>query len=176
MLAGSDIQYLKKDRADIALVVNHNMALIFLPAADIPGAVADGHVDLGITGRDQMAECEAQLPPGETMGAEEVLDMGFGSCKLQVQVPKDGPYTSAKDLVGKRIRTTFVGLTSKYFAQLEALEVNGTPENHARTGKPLQTSIRAMTGSVESSCALGMADGVVDLVGRLSLPSTESVS
>src|SRR5271167_1422398 len=88
LLAGSDIQFRRETRLDIALVKNLDIALIFLPAADIPTFVGEGRVDLGITGRDQVAEHEASKNPSEAIGVEEVLDLGFGKCALQIQVPE----------------------------------------------------------------------------------------
>lgn len=50
LLAGADIKYNRAHRLDVALVQNHPIALVFLPAADIPRFVALGEVSLGITG------------------------------------------------------------------------------------------------------------------------------
>lgn len=71
LLKGSDIQFHRSERSDIALVKNLPLALVFLPAADIPTFVDQGKIDLGITGRDQVAEHEAVKPPTETTGKLE---------------------------------------------------------------------------------------------------------
>ncbi|KAL8692223.1 MAG: hypothetical protein Q9224_004004, partial [Gallowayella concinna] len=163
LLDGSDIQFRRDHRLDIALVKNHPIALVFLPAADIPTFVGEGRVDLGITGRDQICEHEAVTPPTESTGAEEVLDLGFGYCRLQVQVPKNGPYNEPKDLIGRNICTSFVGLTEKYFAALEEQEV-ATINGDSKATRQLKTEIKYLGGSVEAACALGVADGIVDLV------------
>ncbi|RMZ92689.1 hypothetical protein DV736_g68, partial [Chaetothyriales sp. CBS 134916] len=165
LLAGSDIQFRRETRLDIALVKNLAIALIFLPAADIPTFVGEGRVDVGITGADQVAEHDAKLLPGEKSGVEQVMDLGFGKCKLQVQVPEKGPITDARDLIGKNVVTSFTGLTEEYFAKLEGVEgrvenVNGSAIKMAR----LRTKIKFVGGSVEAACALGVADGIVDLV------------
>ncbi|KAL8974957.1 MAG: hypothetical protein Q9197_000798 [Variospora fuerteventurae] len=167
LLAGSDIQFRRDNRLDIALVKNHPIALIFLPAADIPTFVGEGKVDLGITGLDQIKEHEAVTAPTEDTGAEEVLDLGFGSCKLQIQVPEKGPYADERDLIGRNICTSFVGLTEQHFAKLEADE-HRTTNGAGTTGKTLRTKIKYLSGSVEAACALGVADGIVDLVGAES--------
>ena len=117
-------------------------------------------MDLGITGRDQVAEHEALSPPTEDTGVEEVLDLGFGKCSLQVQVPEKGSVMHAKELVGMNVVTSFVGLTEKYFARLEGQEHQNK----------LRTKIKYVGGSVEAACALGVADGIVDLVGPLQEP------
>ncbi|KAI5810812.1 hypothetical protein BZA77DRAFT_326647 [Pyronema omphalodes] len=169
LLQGSDIQFHRHSRLDIALCLNLPMALVFLPAADIPRFVGEGRVDLGITGRDMIAEAQVEV--------EELLDLGFGKCKLQVQVPERGEYESPEQLIGKNICTSFTGLAGEYFERLEreagknqeksdTLQV-GEIKGGARSGSTmgrLATKIKYVGGSVEASCALGVADGIVDLV------------
>ncbi len=178
LLSGSDIQFHRHNRLDIALVHNLPLALIFLPAADIPTFVGEGRVDLGITGRDQVAEHEADTPPTDTTGVVDIMDLGFGKCKLQVQVPEKGEIQTAEQLVGKTVVTSFTALSKAYFKAMEvqslksAAQVNGDAENDA---KALQTTIKFIGGSVEAACALGVADGIVDLVGTLR-PLSENSS
>lgn len=176
LLAGSDIKFHRHNRLDLALVMNLPLALVFLPAADIPEFVAEGRVDLGITGRDTVAEYQASNNANNntsdtTIGIDEIMDLEFGRCKLQVQVPK-GSIRDPKELVGKRIATSFTGLAEAYFRQLEAEVEESLPNvltNGASSGelpkKKLLTNIRPLSGSVEAACALGLADGIVDLVG-----------
>ncbi|GKZ39171.1 ATP phosphoribosyltransferase (ATP-PRTase) (ATP-PRT), partial [Aspergillus brasiliensis] len=156
LLAGCDIQFRRETRLDIALVKNLPIALIFLPAADIPTFVGEGRVDLGITGRDQIAEHDALLPRGEVSNVEEIMDLGFGACKLQVQVPEKGDITEAKQLIGRNVVTSFTALTEAFFAKLEG-------KSDAEKSE-LSTKIKYVGGSVEAACALGVADGIVDLV------------
>jgi ATP phosphoribosyltransferase len=168
LLAGSDIQFRRETRLDIALVKNHHIALVFLPAADIPTFVGEGRVDLGITGGDQVAEHESISPATATTGVEQVLDLEFGKCALKVQVPEKGEIRDSRDLVGKNVVTSFVGLTEKYFARLEGQELRN---GDVPIRNILKTKIKYVGGSVEAACALGVADGIVDLVGQ-SLMST----
>ncbi|UKZ73450.1 hypothetical protein TrVFT333_001097 [Trichoderma virens FT-333] len=168
LLEGADIQFRRENRLDIALVKNLPIALIFLPAADIPTFVGQGRVDLGITGWDQVKEHDAGVnaaaasagAPSSSSGTESIMELEFGACKLQVQVPEKGVYTSSADLIGRTVGTSFVNLTAEYFAQLEAQAGGSSP-----SGK-LQTTIIELSGSVEAACALGVADGIVDLVGE----------
>jgi ATP phosphoribosyltransferase len=179
LLEGADIQFRRESRLDIALVKNLHIALIFLPAADIPTFVGEGRVSLGITGRDTVAEHAAGVdrarrehaesgnstPLDDGIGrCEEVMDLGFGSCKLQVQVPEKGSYIQPSDLIGKTIGTSFVHLTEDYF---EALE-KGQDAANGKERTKLRTKIVELSGSVEAACALGVADGIVDLVGEWS--------
>jgi ATP phosphoribosyltransferase len=142
------------------------IALVFLPAADIPRFVGEGRVDLGITGQDQVAE-------SKTGNVEEILNLGFGKCKLQVQVPANGDINDPAQLIGKNIVTSFTGLTKEYFSKLEAAvdskpapSADGTDTPRRRATIAGSTTIKYVGGSVEAACALGVADGIVDLVGK----------
>jgi ATP phosphoribosyltransferase len=186
LLEGADIQFKRENRLDIALVKNLPIALIFLPAADIPTFVGQGQVDLGITGWDQVQEHDigvrlrGEASPGDAADGniasqcETVMDLGFGACQLQIQVPKDGIYNSPKDLIGKNIGTSFPNLAQEYFAnlELEGAEQTGNKSGNksARSAAPLRTKFIELSGSVEAACALGVADGIVDLVGKSRQP------
>jgi ATP phosphoribosyltransferase len=177
LLEGADIQFRRESRLDIALVKNLPIALVFLPAADIPTFVGEGRVSLGITGRDQVAEYDARVeslareraesgkstPTRDSMGVEEVMDLSFGACKLQVQVPEKGQYKTPSDLIGKNIGTSFVHLAEDYFAALER-EADVGDGSAVSVKRKLRTKIIELSGSVEAACALGVADGIVDLV------------
>ncbi|KAK9248614.1 hypothetical protein V1506DRAFT_528376 [Lipomyces tetrasporus] len=156
LLKGADIQFNRSNRLDIALCTNLPIALVFLPAADIPRFVGEGRVSLGITGQDQVAESNIDV--------REIIDLGFGSCKLQVEVPENGAFSDPRQLVGKSIVTSFTSLTEQYFRKLEAEAANGEPAVNGNEKKPLKTVIKYVGGSVEAACALGIADAVVDLV------------
>lgn len=148
LLKGVDIQFRRSNRLDIAISTNLPIALIFLPAADIPIFVGEGNCDLGITGLDQIKEADM------FNSVEDLLDLQFGSCKLQIQVPAEGEITKPEQLVGKKIVSSFTKLSVDYFKTLENVEDE----------TKLSTSIRYVGGSVEASCALGVADAIVDLV------------
>ncbi|KAJ7716401.1 ATP phosphoribosyltransferase [Mycena maculata] len=149
ILSGADIQFRRHNRLDVCLVLNHNIALVFLPASDIPSFVGKGNVDLGITGHDVILEAEMQDH------VTEALRLGFGKCSLQVQVPESSPIKTADDLAGKRVVTSFEVLSGQYFGKLdEKFNLSGAQK----------TQIEYVGGSVEAACALGLADGIVDLV------------
>ncbi|KAG1739414.1 uncharacterized protein EDB91DRAFT_382982 [Suillus paluster] len=153
LLSGADIQFRRPNRLDVCLVMNHPIALVFLPAADIPSFVGNGDVDLGITGHDVILEAEMQDQ------VTEIHRLGFGKCALQVQTPENGPFKSVEDLAGKRVVTSFEILAGAYFAKIDE-QLNLTGDN--------KTKIQYVGGSVEAACALGLADGIVDLVGMFS--------
>ncbi|AET39403.1 ATP phosphoribosyltransferase Ecym_4342 [Eremothecium cymbalariae DBVPG len=145
LLKISDIKFYRSNRLDIALCTSMPIALIFLPAADIPTFVGEGKCDLGITGLDQVRESEVDV--------EVCMDLNYGICRLQVQVPETGDYKEPKQLIGKTIFTSFTTLTEIYFAELEGVSVD-----------KMSTKVKYIGGSVEAACALGVADAIVDLV------------
>jgi len=85
----------------------------------------------------------------------EELRLGFGKCALQVQVPEAGPIKTVDDLVGKRVVTSFEVIAGEYFKKLD---------DRLRLVGDQRTKIEYVGGSVEAACALGLADGIVDLV------------
>ncbi|KAH8082434.1 ATP phosphoribosyltransferase [Cristinia sonorae] len=144
-LSGADIQFRRSHRLDVALVKNLPIALVFLPASDIPSFVGKGNVNLGITGHDVILEAKMEN------NVTEVLKLGFGKCALQVQVPEAGPIKTVEDLAGKRVVTSFEVLSGKYFSEVDAkLQLVGDAS----------TKIEYVGGSVEAACALGLADGI----------------
>lgn len=143
LLDGAGVEYKRKDRLDIAHCKNLPMTIVFLPAKDISIYVAQGSVDLGITGEDTIAESE--------MSVDVLLKLGFGKCNLSVQAPVTAEgLPDVKTLAGKRIVTSFPNLAKSYFKELE------------EAGAP--TQIAYVSGSVEAACGLGLADAIVDLV------------
>lgn len=143
MLQGAGVEYHREARLDVAICKDLPMTMVFLPASDIPKYVAEGNVDIGVTGIDIVEEVGLDV--------ERVMNLGFGKCRLCVQAPVANQIKDVKDLAGSRIVTSFPELTKKFFDPLDA-------------EKGVKTSIRFVSGSVEAACGLGLADAVVDLV------------
>ena len=153
LLKTIDVQFHRKPRHDIALARNLPVAIVFLPAADIASYVGEGNVDIGITGWDIV--CES----GEQDKVVEELKLGFGKCRLVVQVPIKGEIQRAEELAGKRVVTSFENLTRAYFNNIDEAALN-EEEHDVR----VKTRIRFVSGSVEAACALGLADGIGTLL------------
>eukprot|EP00054_Salpingoeca_dolichothecata_P006430 m.38341 g.38341 ORF g.38341 m.38341 type:complete len:304 (+) comp16468_c0_seq1:34-945(+) len=142
MIEGAGLDHTRVARLDLAPCTRLPVTLVFLPAADIAKYVAEGDVDMGITGEDIIAESQADV--------KVLMPLGIGKCRLCVQAPV-GTVKDVKQLAGKRIVTSFPELARKFFAKYD--EELGTT-----------TSIKYVSGSVEVACSLGLADAVVDLV------------
>jgi ATP phosphoribosyltransferase len=129
-------------RADRALVARLGDAFqaIFVRAQDIPEFVADGAAEIGITGSDLVAETNRPE-------VRELLDLGFGRCRLVVAAREDAPYTSPSDLpAGTRIATSFPGLARRHFE-----------------GLGISIRVVPVSGAAEIAPHLGVADVIVDL-------------
>lgn len=113
---------------------------IFVRAADIPEFVADGAADLGVTGLDLIEEAARDVV--------ELMDLGFGACRMSIAVPESSGINGAADIPsGVRIATSFPGITRRFFQE------RGTA-----------ITIANVSGATEIAPHLGVADIIVDLV------------
>lgn len=97
-------------------VDDSELEIRLLRAQEIGRYVDHGFLDCGITGRDWIAENQADV--------EVITDLRYSKAtslptRWVLVVPEDSPIKSVKDLEGKRISTEAVGLTKTY------LEKNG---------------------------------------------------
>src|SRR5439155_6118473 len=115
---------------------NAPVDVLLVRAADIPEYVQDGVVDCGITGQDLVRERGARV--------EELLPLGFGSCRLDAAVPEESTFARIEDLAGASVATVYPHLTRELM--------------------PVEVELVDVTGSVEIAPRLGLADGIVDLV------------
>jgi len=115
---------------------------------DIPGLIADGVCDLGIVGRNVLAEQRATSEArGETPAFDELRTLGFGRCRLSIAVPQELDYASPASLADLKIATTYPALTAAWLA------ANG-----------VDAKVVLLKGSVEIAPKLGTADAICDLV------------
>jgi len=112
------------DRKLYADTVDPEVTVLFARSADIPEYVADGAADVGITGLDQVRESRADLV--------DLLDLGYGTCRIVLAAPEDGEIRSVADLDGGAVATEFPNITREFFADREVdvdvVEVSGATE------------------------------------------------
>jgi ATP phosphoribosyltransferase len=118
---------------------NAPVDVLLVRAADVPEYVQDGVVDCGITGADLVQERSADV--------EELLTLGFGSCTLEAAVPQESPARTLAELDGLRAATVYPRLTRRLLCE-----------------RGVEIEIVDVTGSVEVTPRLGLADAIVDLV------------
>jgi len=130
-LQRADINILEEERAYVSKTSDPRFEAIFARAFDVPLYVQYGAVDLGITGHDLILEREADV--------HELLDLGFGKCRLVVAVPENSTIRSINDISEvARVATEYPNLSRKYFEglgkQVEILRVRGTSELAPKLG------------------------------------------
>lgn len=118
---------------------NFPLEFLFVRDDDIPAYVHDGIADIGIVGRNEYDE--------QNLPLEVVKDLGFAKCRLSVAVPIGFDYQGFSSLEGKRIATSYPGILGRVLADhgIHATFVN-------------------VSGSVEVTPAIGIADCICDLV------------
>ena len=139
LLAEADIKVSSSKRTLLVQASNFPLEVLFLRDDDIPQSVASGGADIGIVGENEYQE------RGENV---QILSrLGFSKCRLSVVISKEVNYTGPQWFNGKRVATSYPNILSKYLRQ------NG-----------ISADIHVITGSVEISPGIGLADGIFDIV------------
>ena len=139
LLRSAGLEFELSERRLSAGVRNADVELLFVRTEDVAEYVADGLVELGLTGADLVAEHGGEL--------KTILPLGFGACSLVLAVPRERTSSSIEDLAGCRIATSFPRVTHAFLA---------------RSG--VEAQVVEVRGAVEVTPQLGVADAVVDLV------------
>jgi ATP phosphoribosyltransferase len=122
------------------LVEQSGVRVVLVRPADVAAYVDFGAADLGVVGKDQLWE-----NPG---GHYELLDLGFGACRLVLAVPEASPLAGPETWPPVlRVATKYPRATAGFFA------ANG----HGGA------EIVRLHGSVELAPQVGLADAIVDL-------------
>lgn len=118
------------------------LTIVTVRPSDVPTYVESGAADLGVTGKDVLAE------RGDR-SVYELVDLGFGRCRMALAARAGGAdLERAERRLGlMRIATKYPRTASDYFE---------------RTGR--QAEVIEVKGSVELAPLVGLADGIVDLV------------
>ena len=113
---------------------------------DIPAFLVNDVCQLGILGQNNMLETKL-LDPQTFGGLEQVIELGFGRCRLSIATPNDMAYDGVGSLAGKTIATSYRGLLADYLA-----------------GQGVDAEIVTMEGAVEVAPRTHLADAICDLV------------
>ena len=118
-----------------------DLRLILVRAADVPTYVQYGAADLGVAGRDILAEHAGQ-------GLYQPLDLGIAKCKMVVAAPEGFDYAAAvRQGARLRVATKYILTAREHFA-----------------AKGVQVDLIRLYGSMELAPLVGLADAIVDLV------------
>ncbi|NLY44157.1 MAG: ATP phosphoribosyltransferase [Clostridiaceae bacterium] len=129
----------EKTRRLIFTDEDNKVKFVLVKAADVPTYVEYGAADIGIVGKDTLLE--------EARNLYEVLDLGFGTCRMVVAGPEE-----LKDkfdtLNNKRVATKYPRIARDYF--------------HIKKGQTIE--VIKLHGSVELAPLVGLSDVIVDIV------------
>ena len=139
LLSEADIKVSATKRTLLVQSSNFPLEVLYLRDDDIPQSVASGVADIGVVGENEFVE------RGED--AEIISRLGFSKCRLSLAIPKEINYTGPQWFNGKKIATSYPNILHNFM-----LENDITAEVHV------------ITGSVEISPGIGLADGIFDIV------------
>jgi ATP phosphoribosyltransferase len=118
-----------------------DVRLIVVRAADTPTYVQHGGAELGIAGRDVLAEHGGE-------GLYQPLDLGIAACRMMVAVRRGFDYAAAvRQGARLRIATKYLRTAREHFA-----------------AKGVHIDLIRLYGSMELAPLVGLADAIVDLV------------
>ena len=138
---GIQCEEMEDEKTRKLIFVNEELKLRFFlaKASDVPTYVEYGAADIGIVGKDTILEEDRKL--------YEVLDLGFGKCKMCVCGPE-----SARELLNNhgmiRVASKYTKIAKDYFYNKKHQTVE----------------IIKLNGSVELAPIVGLSEVIVDIV------------
>ena len=139
LLSEADIKESSGRRTLLVQSGNFPLEVLYLRDDDIPQSVASGVADIGVVGENEFEE------RGED--ADIISRLGFSKCRLSLAIPKDIDYHGLSWFQGKKIATSYPNILRRFMA-----------------GNGIKAEIHVITGSVEISPGIGLADGIFDIV------------
>ncbi len=139
LLNEADIKVSASKRTLLVSSQTFPLEVLYLRDDDIPQSVASGVADLGVVGENEYCE--------RCSDAEIIKRLGFSKCRLSLAIPKDIEYKGLSWFEGKKIATSYPIILNKFLAD-----------------KGIHAEIHVITGSVEISPGIGLADAIFDIV------------
>ena len=139
LLNEADIKVSASKRTLLVQSSNFPLEVLYLRDDDIPQSVASGVADLGVVGENEFVE--------RSEDAEVIARLGFSKCRLSLAIPKDIDYPGTQWFNGKKIATSYPNILRRFMQE-----------------KGFEAKIHVITGSVEISPGIGLADGIFDIV------------
>ena len=139
LLSEAGIKVSSSKRTLLVQSSNFPIEVLYLRDDDIPQCVATGVADLGIVGQNEYEE------RGED--ADIIRPLGFSKCRLSLAIPKAEKYTGLQWFESKKIATSYPNILRKFMQK-----------------NRIAADIHVITGSVEISPGIGLADGIFDIV------------
>jgi ATP phosphoribosyltransferase len=124
------------------LVITNEAAklrFIITKTSDLPTYVEYGAADIGIIGKDVLVE--------EKRDVYELIDLGFGFCRMVVAVPRNLQREKLSDYAHMRVATKYPVIAEQFFRD-----------------KGVQVEFIKLNGSIELAPMVGLSELIVDLV------------
>lgn len=112
-------------------------------AQEMSRYVADGNLDLGLTGKDWIMENESEVVVVQDLIYSKISPR---EARWVLVVREDSPIKSPADLEGKRISTELVNFTRKYFAE-----------------RNINVHVEFSWGATEAKVVDGLVDAIVEV-------------
>ena len=139
LLTEADIKVGASKRTLLVEAQNFPLEVLYLRDDDIPQSVATGVADIGVVGENEYIERGAEA---------EVIDrLGFSRCRLSLAIPKETHYEGLEWFNGKKIATSYPVILNRFLSS-----------------KGISADVHVITGSVEISPGIGLADAIFDIV------------
>ncbi len=134
----TDVEITEDTRKLVITSSDDRYAFFLSKPSDVPTFVDYGIADIGVVGKDTILE--------ENRDITEILDLGFGKCRMCVAGPSDAVtiLNSGKTI---RVATKYPNIAKKYFE---------------KTNRNVE--IIKLNGSVELGPLVGLSDVIVDIV------------
>ncbi|MCR4593149.1 MAG: ATP phosphoribosyltransferase [Bacteroidaceae bacterium] len=151
LLAEAGIKVTSSKRTLLVQSSNFPVEILYLRDDDIPQSVATGVADLGIVGQNEFEERQED--------AEVIRPLGFSKCRLSLAIPKAVNYPGLKWFEGKKIATSYPSILRRFMQK-----------------NNIAADIHVITGSVEISPGIGLADAIFDIVSSGSTLVSNNLS
>ena len=129
----------EKSRKLVITNEESKLKFIITKTADVPTYVEYGAADIGIIGKDVIAESGKDI--------FELLDLGFGKCHLMMAVDKNKKRPRLEDYSHTRVATKFPHIAEKFFSE-----------------RGMQMEYIKLNGSIELGPIIGLSESIVDIV------------
>ena len=139
LLSEADIKVNASKRTLLVSAQNFPLEVLYLRDDDIPQSVATGVADLGVVGENEYCE--------RGFKADIIQRLGFSKCRLSLAIPKEIEYEGLTWFNGKKIATSYPVILEKFLKEHN-----------------IESEIHVITGSVEISPGIGLADAIFDIV------------
>ena len=139
LLTEADIKVSATKRTLLVAAKNFPLEVLYLRDDDIPQSVASGVADIGVVGENEYVERGAE--------AEIISRLGFSKCRLSLAIPKEVQYEGLEWFQGKKIATSYPVILNSFLQE-----------------KGIKAEVHVITGSVEISPGIGLADAIFDMV------------